>query len=375
MLAERPPSSRASVADDAYSRTLRAASGDRRLDPGLSRPSPSACRAQRGLLHAERAAARLARGDVAAAMADAELGVALNPGRPQAWMHKASVHEARAQAGAAARCWQAAAAIDPALGAQAAGREQDMSSALQAALGQMCSPAGQSSAEALGAAIRRVANCVVGHSAPGPSLLKGWRAVLHDGGGGMLSTTALGPLRPGEVLSRQQEFDRKSSALARVVAACAAWSHGPRLGPAKLDPRAVLEVAVMGLKAARKQYRRILRSHLTRPQRAQMSAAHAQLQLELGSALLRRAWGTKASPRACREHNVSAALATLREALATIETDAGKASVEWAAAAVRLANACHHQAGCVRYPRLRPLAMLRFLTSCRCGAVLKRHAS
>ena len=72
---------------------------------------------------------------------------------------------------------------------------------------------------------------------------------------------------------------------------------------------------------------------------------------------------------------MSAALATLREALATIETDAGKASVEWAAAAVRLANACHHQAGCVRYPRLRPLAMLRFLTSCRCGAGSKRRAS
>lgn len=101
----------------------------------------------------------------------------------------------------------------------------------------------------------------------------------------------------------------------------------------------------MGLKAAQRAYTKILRAHLQRPERAYMTAEHARLQLELGSVLLRRVWGTKGSAQHCREHNVEAALVQLREALATFESVGSSASVDWAEAATRLANACHHQAG------------------------------
>jgi hypothetical protein len=342
MAAAAPPRA-AVVRDGVLTATLRCARGDPALDAGLARPSPAADGWMLGMLHGERASARLSRGDLGGAADDAARGVALYPGRPAGWEHKASVHTAWGQPGAAAQCLAHAAELAPSASAAADRAGDAMAQALQAALVQLCSPNGQRTEHALSGCVARVLECVAGHSKPGPSLLKGWRAVLHDRNGGMLSASAYVPLRPGEVLSRQQDFQRKSAAIARVVAACRAWAHWTGIRR-RLDPRVVLEAAVMGLKAAQRAYKKILRSHLQRPERTYITAEHARLQLELGSALLRRVWGTKGGPRQCREHNVEAALVQLREALATFGSVEPQ-GVGWAEAATRLAHACHHQAG------------------------------
>ena len=335
---------RAAVEESVYAHTLQLASGNALEHPGLRRPNPAATAPMKGLLHAERAAAKLKRGDLVGAAEDVALGVALHPKRRVGWEHKARVHAAQGQTGAAAHCWSVVAELEPAATLLADHATELMNTALQHALVQLCSPAGQKTEQTLSGSIARLLECVIGHSAPGPSLMKGWRSVLHDRNGGMLSASAHVRLRPGEVLSRLQDFQRKSAAIAHVVKASRAFAHWTGIGR-RVDPRVVLEMSVMGLKAAQRAYTKILRAHLQRPERVYMTAEHARLQLELGSVLLRRVWGTKGSAQHCREHNVEAALVQLHESLATFESLGPSASVDWAEAATRLANACHHQAG------------------------------
>lgn len=334
----------AAVRDEVLTATLRTVRGNPLLDPGLARPSPPASREILGILHGERAKARMDAGNLTRAADEAAQAVLLHPTSWRCWEHKASVHAARGQTGAAAQCLANAANLTG-TGSAAAKRDlahAEMSHALQAALVKLCSPDGQRTEQALSSCIVRVLDCVSGHAEPGPSLLRSWRAVLHDKNGGMLSASAYVPLRPGEVLSRHKEFQRKSAAIARVVIVCRAWAHWT--GIKRIDPRVVLEAAVIGLKAAQRAYKKILRSHLQRLERTYITVEHARLQLELGSALLRRVWGSRDSPQQCREQNVEAALVQLRDALAAFD-GLGPKGVDWAEAATRLAHACHHQAG------------------------------
>ncbi len=333
------------VRDEVYSATLRCVTGNPLLDSRLARPSPAASREIKGILHAGRAKATMDVGNLVQAADAAAQAVLLHPRSRRCWEQKASVHAARGQAGAAAQCLANVASLT---GSESAAADRDlalaeMSHALQGALVEICSPDGQRTEQALSSCIVRVLDCVSGHAEPGPSLLRCWRAVLHENNGGMLSASAYVPLRPGEVLSRHKEFQRQSAAIARVVNVCRALAHWTGVGGQHLDPRAVLEAAVMGFKAAQRTYKKILRSHLQRPQRTYITAEHARLQLELGSALLRRVWGSRDTPQQCREQNVEAALVQLREALATFDS-LGPKGVDWAEAATRLANACHHQA-------------------------------
>lgn len=346
---ERPGAAVAATAGavraEVYSATLRCVRGDPSLDRRLARPSPPASAEILGLLQAGRARATLDAGNLAQAADAAAQAVLLHPASRRCWEHKASVHVACSQAGAAAQCLANVASLT---GSESAAADRDlahaeMSHALQAALVALCSPDGQRTDQALSSCIVRVLQCVSEHAEPGLNLLRCWRAVLHEENGGMLSASAYVPLRPGEVLSRHKEFQRKSAAIARVVTVCRAWAHWTGVGGQHLDPRVVLEAAVMGLKAAQRAYKKILRSHLQRPQRTYVTVEHGRLQLELGSALLRRVWGSRDSPQLCREQNIEAALVHLREALATFDST-GPKGVDWAEAATRLAHACHHRA-------------------------------
>ena len=61
--------------------------------------------------------------------------------------------------------------------------------------------------------------------------------------------------------------------------------------PGRTDRRLLLELAIVGLRTAMATQAKLLRGHLTRPSRTQLSLAHASAETALGATLMRRVWG------------------------------------------------------------------------------------
>ena len=85
----------------------------------------------------------------------------------------------------------------------------------------------------------------------------------------------------------QSEKCRTRSILTRAHAPRQVLAHYP----GRTDRRLLLELAIVGLRTAMATQAKLLRGHLTRPARTQLSLAHAAAETALGATLMRRGWG------------------------------------------------------------------------------------
>jgi hypothetical protein len=197
------------------------------------------------------------------------------------------------------------------------------------------------------ASMDTVLECV--HAAPSPSalLLQAWERYLQH--------EAFAPGRSGgsKRLSQAAQLAQAISTVDRVAVASqgfmhraavpiAAWNAPPSQQAAMrqaVDPRALLEAGVLGMRHCVQRYGRVLRTHFRRrEERVRVVVVQAEAQAQLGAALLRRVWGGRGhTPGECRERNVSEAIEWLRRALATIsEHRAVAGDLVWAQVCLKL---------------------------------------